>query len=472
MRWKRIVQRLGLKVVRRESASQAPFNRSSSKDDASSKYLADENVQFSVYRPKVVPPETWQPLLAFAHLSERPPGSPDEVPDPVAEVRRQAEQVLGERLAEFQNVMSDSSQPIPRSSLLTFIPSGDGLEFNPPQRSFAWQEPVHREEFRFKAASRLNQQTARGRLSVYLGRLLIAEVGIAIKVDSTALQPIVNGETHGARFRKIFACVSPDDQALVAEFQTYARLLNDSFLMSHVGSNQSPDVVKQKIRSANLFQLYWSTNAIHSAEMENQWRYALSLGRGDFIRSLYWEEPFPTNPQRSLPPAELLELGFQKLPSATETSPLAAILGGPRRESIQTKLSRGRPPRVHVDCDNDRGMAPHSGDGDPLPPVMEEDPNGFTAPSPHWLGDDAHHLGNDRGEVRSAPVSTTSIVVRSEKGTLRRIVPAESKTFCKLGDRRCGGPGRAARDRFVVHLALSKGLPRSFRFRNNRGECP
>ena len=32
----------------------------------------DENVQFTVYRPQTIRPEVWYPLLAFAHLAERP----------------------------------------------------------------------------------------------------------------------------------------------------------------------------------------------------------------------------------------------------------------------------------------------------------------------------------------------------------------------------------------------------------------
>jgi serine/threonine protein kinase len=52
-------------------------------------YTADDNVQFTVYRPGMVVPGRWYDLLAFAHLSERRPDAPDE-PDPVEEVRRQA----------------------------------------------------------------------------------------------------------------------------------------------------------------------------------------------------------------------------------------------------------------------------------------------------------------------------------------------------------------------------------------------
>ena len=60
--------------------------------------IVDENVQFSVYRPKVMAPEQWYKLLAFAHLSEledeREPARQDEE-DPIVVVQREAKRRLG-----------------------------------------------------------------------------------------------------------------------------------------------------------------------------------------------------------------------------------------------------------------------------------------------------------------------------------------------------------------------------------------
>ncbi len=346
----RIVKRLGLRVLRREASNE-------NNEDNDEKFLCDDNVQFTVYRPKVIPPEMWQPLLAFAHLADLPADAPAGTPDPVAEVQRQAEQVLGTKLSGFQSLLADSAQPIPRSSELTFVPTGDGLEFNPPQRSFRWNEPVHREEFRFKAAARLDGQIARGRLSVYLGRLLIAEVGIVTRVDrqaSAKSEPVLSGENRAYRFRRIYACVARADRAVLSEFQHYAQLLRDTFLSSQFADDSKPSDPQQLIRSADVFQLFWSRSAMNSAETEREWRYALSLKRTDFIRSLYWEEPFPADPARSLPPPELLALGFQKVPLRTTETPLiftkrsrSARKAAPKK-SVSVKLERIRAPRVDI----------------------------------------------------------------------------------------------------------------------------
>lgn len=318
----RMVRKLHLPLTQREFVLKPPQPATEKGSGRwAEEYLADENVQFSVYRPHVVRPQTWEPLLAFAHLSELPGLAPEGTPDPVDEVQRQAEQVLADKFPAYRSVSSDSSQPLPRASELTFVPWGDGLEFNPPQRSFLWKELVHREEFRFRAAARLDGQLARGRLSVYLGSLLLAEVSIVTRVDRNAPRALSKrtfSRNDNARpFRKIYACVAQEDRSIVSEFENYARLLRDTFVISQIPPGATSDALQRAhglIGGADIFQLYWSHNAIASPEIEKQWRYALSLNRPDFMRLLYWEEPFPTNPTRALPPPELLTLGFQKIP--------------------------------------------------------------------------------------------------------------------------------------------------------------
>ena len=71
----------------------------------------DENVQFTVYRPRAIAPVRWYSLLAFAHLAERRPNEID-APDPIDEVRRQAEGVLAEQAATYQSTTQDSGAAI------------------------------------------------------------------------------------------------------------------------------------------------------------------------------------------------------------------------------------------------------------------------------------------------------------------------------------------------------------------------
>jgi hypothetical protein len=61
------------------------------------------------------------------------------------------------------------------------------------------------------------------------------------------------------------------------------------------------------IMDADIFQLYWSNNARESKYVEQEWRYALSLRRENFIRPVCWERPVPT------PPEELGDIHFTYL---------------------------------------------------------------------------------------------------------------------------------------------------------------
>ncbi|MGH9966994.1 MAG: tetratricopeptide repeat protein, partial [Pyrinomonadaceae bacterium] len=132
----------------------------------------DDDVMFTVYRPKTIVPMKWYAMLAFAHLAERRPYAPPDEPDPIVEVQRQAQQILGKRLADYKQSSDESSTAIPRAGELTFKPFIEGVEFNPASRSFRWEESVHREEFKMRASSSLDGQTARGWLRVYLGPLI------------------------------------------------------------------------------------------------------------------------------------------------------------------------------------------------------------------------------------------------------------------------------------------------------------
>ena len=146
--------------------------------------IVDEDVQFTVYRPRVVAPLCWSPMLVFTHLSAKPPDAPAEAPEPIEEVARQAEQVLGAAVARaYQSATQDSTSAVPRDEVITLAPHMSGVEFNPPRRQFRWTEMVHREEFRLRASADLDGKTARGRLSVYLGSILLAEVSLSFKVD-------------------------------------------------------------------------------------------------------------------------------------------------------------------------------------------------------------------------------------------------------------------------------------------------
>ena len=262
----------------------------------------DDNVQFTVYQPKQIRSERWYPFLAFAHLSERRPDAPAGEPDPIEEMQRQANSILGEQMSQYRTALQDSSQAIPQGGTLTFLPSVPDIEFNPPSQSFVWQESVHREEFRMRASPDLSGDVARGSLSIFLGGILLAEINLKIEVVSKdiAIEQKSSWSSSQARpYRKIFASYSQKDKFIVEQFEEFGRSLGDEYLrdLTELRSGEVwSDRLFEMIRAADVFQLFWSKNSMSSAFVSQEWRYALSLGRSNFIRPVYWETPLPEDP--------------------------------------------------------------------------------------------------------------------------------------------------------------------------------
>ena len=186
--------------------------------------LIDENVQFTVCRPNRISPSKWYPLLAFAHLDKNPPDAPKDQPDPLREVHRQAAQLLGSQSTGYASTTQDSLQAIPREGELTFIPQVDGIDFNPRSQAVLWIESVHRVEFRMSARPVASETTLRGRVSVFLGTIILADVPIRVTVGGTAPEeatPSTLTSDSARPYRKIFASYSHKDLSIVAQFEQF-----------------------------------------------------------------------------------------------------------------------------------------------------------------------------------------------------------------------------------------------------------
>jgi serine/threonine protein kinase len=317
----------------------------------------DEDVQFTVYKPKRVRPQKWYTLLAYAHLSERRPGE-DEA-DPIERMEVEVKKILGEqKFQDYGSATEGSSQSIPRRGEITFVPFIPGVEFNPPSQSFFWRESVHGQEFRMMASAALDGKTARGRVSVFLGSILLAEINISLRVDSAQVRtdepvPLV-GEKPARPYRNIFPSYSHRDREIVAQIAHYAEITGDKYMLDMYELRSGQNWKKwmyEKIEGADIFQLFWSTNSMRSENVKLEWQHALRLGRENFIRPTYWENPLPKSPSDNLPPPELLDLHFHQI-----RSPLSVSVGGSALPVQGAKLAESREPsrRAQTEKDLDR----------------------------------------------------------------------------------------------------------------------
>jgi serine/threonine protein kinase len=315
---------------------QAPAARSEASTDLPTPSAQQyENVQFTVYRPKTLRPDEWQLLLAFGHLDERLyPADPD----PIQEVKRQASQALGERVREYEPTRQDSLAKIPHAGALTFIPEMEGAEFNPQQQTVRFIETVHKVEFRMRTDSSREAQTLRGRLSVFLGALLVADVPLRIKVDSASDPTDAWESQRMRRYRKIFASYSHHDWFVVEQFERLAHALGDHYLRdcSELRAGERwDDRLLRMIEEADIFQLFWSSNSMRSINCRREWEHALALKRENFIRPTYWEEPLPQSPEEGLPPSRLLALHFTRFQWEDWKDYTTAAAATPRETSLR-----------------------------------------------------------------------------------------------------------------------------------------
>ena len=258
-----------------------------------------KDAQFTVYRPATIVPGAWYPLLVFAHPAGGAPGRPD----PIAEVERHAAIALRGRADAYGKLVQDASRALPVRAQLRFVPDVPGVEFNPPERAFAWIKDVHREELELCADAGAHAgDVLRGVLRVFYGRLLVAEIPLALHVGEASeprAAPSFAPPVQATLYRNVFVSYSHRDTDVVDEVLEAAKTLGDRFLQDCVdlrsGEAWSAGLARL-IEQSNVFQLFWSTNAMQSRFVEREWTYALGLDRPGFVRPTYWEEPMPAPP--------------------------------------------------------------------------------------------------------------------------------------------------------------------------------
>jgi predicted acylesterase/phospholipase RssA len=293
----------------------------------------DEQVQFTVYRPQRVVPEVWCTMLVFAHLSEKRPGDPESAPDPVDEVARRAAAALADAAPLYGHSTQDATEGLPVGGELTLVPFVPGVTFNPATRSFQWREAVHEETFRLLASAALDGKTAHGRLTVFHGNIILAEINLAIAVGGDAARSTEPSVRDSARpYRKIFASYSHKDAAVVDEFSRHMSALGDQYLRDAVSLRSGEEWSERLaalIGEADIFQLFWSRHSMRSIHVRREWEHALSLQRNNFIRPTYWEEPLPAAVEADLPPEALRRLHFQLLQAPRRPDDNSALAPSP-----------------------------------------------------------------------------------------------------------------------------------------------
>jgi serine/threonine protein kinase len=296
----------------------AEAGKSSDAPEPALPILADENIQFKVYRPATLQAGRWHRMLVFTHIDESVDQSPDQ-PTPVEKIEEIAQRILADDFHTYRHFEAESALSIPRESEITLVPEAKGISFNPRRRSFIWAEGlrVHDESFLLMAPANLVGSLVHGRLSVFLGHLLLADITLNFRIISDAPagpSPAASGwDWSTARpFRKVFASYSHKDVRIVESMEQQVKALGYEYLRDVVNLRSGSiwsEALQRMIDAADIFQLFWSSNSSDSKYVEQEWRYALTLRRPAFIRPTFWQEPMPPAPEA------LSDIQFYRLPA-------------------------------------------------------------------------------------------------------------------------------------------------------------
>jgi TIR domain len=260
---------------------------------ATGSLLLDDSVKFTAYRPALLVPGKWSRMTVFMH--------PDEA-STLIEIETRVRQILSAEYEDYREV-ADSRFPIIRESEITLVPDVPAIRFNPPRRSFSWAPgaKVQEENFFMRAPFGLAGKLARGRISIFFGQLLLADIVLNLTVSK---EPTLKEQSWSKgvakRFRKVFASYSNKDAKLVEAMESQSRTIGYDYLREVVklrGGPQWNQRLLSMIADADIFQLFWSRNSAQSAEVEKEWRHAVALQREAFVRPAYWEIPMPEAPQ-------------------------------------------------------------------------------------------------------------------------------------------------------------------------------
>ncbi len=308
--------------------------------------LPDEDVQFTVFRPRTVEPGLWQELLVYAHLSVPFVGPDGHLHDPDQIVRERARHRLGPQASWYGFVAGDSGAGLPRGDELRFVPRLDGARFNPPQAFLRWEEPVHDLTFRFRVGAAEPGCYLHGGLDVYLGIVLISTVPFSVRVGPAAAAPLHQEPEPRtvSPFRNVFASYSHRDEAIVRHLRTIVEATGDRFLMDvhdlRAGQRWQP-ALAEMITDADVFQLFWSHDAMRSPYVRAEWEHAVGLRRRHFVRPVYWQDPLPSDRSLGLPPPSLAQLHFGRLHAIASLRSGAAAAREPARAAQPGSAATG-----------------------------------------------------------------------------------------------------------------------------------
>ncbi|MFX0066853.1 MAG: TIR domain-containing protein [Candidatus Hermodarchaeota archaeon] len=266
----------------------------------------EERLSFTAGYPNIIVPESWYDFDVYLHISKLK-----------STVDKKIQQKAVESNIQLSTFTEKASLLVERGTLLTLVPHGEGLIFNPLQQQVRWYEDIQIVSFRFQAETHIVDCSVLGFVDITIDAGPIGEVPFTINVCKPDVSDKSSEFVTATRsiFESIFISYAHHDSNIVDDCITKYKALGIEILIDkeklRSGQHWQAELYNM-IDKADLFQLYWSTISSQSSYVKDEWQHALSLMKQKrknqrFIRPLYWEKPMPPAPR------ELKHLHFVKL---------------------------------------------------------------------------------------------------------------------------------------------------------------
>src|SRR5262249_17932149 len=258
---------------------------------------------FTAYYPRFVNQRMWNTVLAYMHVE-----------DALRLINSDSKRRLSDAGGRIDNRTTIKKVAIARGAKILVVPQSEGLEFNPPQVTFAWLEDFHCAEFRCRARSETSEgaglKHATVRIAFFVAPILIAEISFTIGVAKAVEQGRRTASVTAHPYQRVFVSYSHNDSDIAKQLEKAYTALGIEYIrdvcMLRSGEKWASGLWK-RIDESEIFQLLWSKAAKRSGYVRQEWQHALSLHRPFFIRPVYWDKPMPS------PPRELADIHFAYL---------------------------------------------------------------------------------------------------------------------------------------------------------------
>lgn len=182
-----------------------------------------------------------------------------------------------------------------RGAYITVVPSASGLRFEPTRRTTRWRGSLDRLDFMIRVEPDQSDRMAQGSVQIFAGPFLFAEVPLTVEIRE-GNQPVQEQsaiKVVGYSLKKVFVSYAHRDAAIVMLLKNTMEAIGDEMLVDADilrGGGYWQIRLWTAIQQANRFQLFWSKQSAISKHVEDEWRFALSLGKdlNQFIRACFW----------------------------------------------------------------------------------------------------------------------------------------------------------------------------------------